>query len=348
MSYKNLSLKRDCIVCMIQACLGGKYDKVKVSQLRNINNTLYRVDVSLDRKDFFLDFYFKSDGKTTISITGGKQNKLKVELAEYLKRNCGYKCNKDSFVINNMLDDDLELLVMYLLEPENKINIIDEVVKHPYAKRELTFTSDFQDQLKLIHYNTNRVQIQGKPLYIFSKAVSLISELRDDVRLDALEDVFEVRISKEENYRELEGYLPNAYSELNDKLKRILHSSIALKNSNVEAEDYSFLAFPALRAVEGHLREKLSKAGFESNGGRSFGFFNIEASGSYVLSSRKSFPTDKHKTKIEETYSYWNKQRHAHFHMDELYTNAIIGDKTKAVEIVDKSILLIDEYYAII
>ena len=72
----------------------------------------------------------------------------------------------------------------------------------------------------------------------------------------------------------------------------------------VESEDYSMYAFPALKALEGHIKYLISEAG--GNAGRQFSCFGMDKTvipNRYVVT--ESFPDRSKNRLIENCYNYY-------------------------------------------
>lgn len=110
------------------------------------------------------------------------------------------------------------------------------------------------------------------------------------------------------------------------------------------SEDYSQYVFPALRALEGHIKYLLTVAGRTAK--RNFDCFNLDTSNTppkYIVSAPLTDATKK--DSIENCYNYYKLQRDTIFHFGDILGSVdntrFITSKDKANEIINKCIELI-------
>jgi ribonuclease HI len=115
----------------------------------------------------------------------------------------------------------------------------------------------------------------------------------------------------------------------------------------VESEDYAQYTFPALKALEGHIKFLMKKANicFDSRQvGASFKPNNDEV---FVLNETNIVDDINLKQNIEKCYNYYYKNRHTLFHFGDLIGNIdntrMIETKREADEIIDSIIKIINE-----
>ena len=126
-------------------------------------------------------------------------------------------------------------------------------------------------------------------------------------------------------------------------IKCLIRQSIINMKYYVESDDYSQYAFPALRALEGHIKYLITQTGITV--GRSFDTFNKDAAGNYIFTAHISDATAKNK--IETCYNYYKAQRDTVFHFGDILgatdNTRLIATKDEANEIIQKCISLICE-----
>lgn len=117
-------------------------------------------------------------------------------------------------------------------------------------------------------------------------------------------------------------------------------------NYYVESEDYSQYAFPALRALEGHIKYLITLAG--GTVGRNFSCFRYDKTvipNKYVVN--EVFPDKSKNLYIENCYNYYVSQRNSSFHFGDVLSESFdnirgINTKEEADEIIKKCIDLIN------
>lgn len=132
---------------------------------------------------------------------------------------------------------------------------------------------------------------------------------------------------------------PQDYPE---NIKRLVRQAIINLEYYVESEEFSQYCFPALRALEGHIKYLIKRSGGKV--GRSFYEFNKDPkTGRYVfiesVRRRSEIPY------IEKCYNYYKSVRDTTIHFGDLIgqtdSTRMIESKKDADEIIEKCISLI-------
>lgn len=174
-----------------------------------------------------------------------------------------------------------------------------------------------------------KLLLQGKNNYLFQIITATIIELYDDSHVEQiLGNAYRINIKQDvvsKAYNPVESGLPNNYPV---GLKRLIKQAIINMTHYVESEEYSMYVFPALRALEGHIKYLITEAG--GNPGRQFSCFGYDRTmipNKYVLT--ESFPDRSKDDSIEKCYNYYKLQRDTVFHFGD-----IIGqtDNTRLIE----------------
>ena len=110
------------------------------------------------------------------------------------------------------------------------------------------------------------------------------------------------------------------------------------------SEDYSMYAFPALRALEGHIKFLITQAG--GNPGRQFSCFGLDKTvtpNRYVVTEH--FTDGSKNNSIENCFNYYKSQRDTDFHFGDIIgttdNTRFIETKEEADEIIQKCLDLI-------
>lgn len=191
----------------------------------------------------------------------------------------------------------------------------------------------------------HKLLLQGKNNCLFQIITATIVELYDDSQVEQiLGNAYRISIKKDivaNAYNPVEHGLPSNYP---DGIKRLIKQSVINMTHFVESEDYSMYAFPALKALEGHIKYLISEAG--GNAGRQFSCFGMDKTvipNRYVVT--ESFPDRSKNRLIENCYNYYKSQRDTVFHFGDIIggvdNTRIIDTKEEADEIIKKCIELI-------
>lgn len=191
----------------------------------------------------------------------------------------------------------------------------------------------------------HKLLLQEKNNCLFQIITATIVELYDDGQVEQiLGNTYRISIKKDivaNAYNPVERGLPSNYP---DGIKRLIKQSVINMTHFVESEDYSMYAFPALKALEGHIKYLISEAG--GNAGRQFSCFGMDKTvipNRYVVT--ESFPDRSKNRLIENCYNYYKSQRDTVFHFGDIIggvdNTRIIDTKEEADEIIKKCIELI-------
>lgn len=248
--------------------------------------------------------------------------------------------------------NDIEAVIELIKEDYPEITVSKTDI--PYAKRiEMNFG---KQKVVVCYYESKRLVISGKPETLFSSVISLVSELVDMDKIpEIFNSAFNVDIKKEQIRTEFNMLLPYSYNKLPDKLARTLHQAIYNLSLHGDFFDGTFLAHPAFRGLEAHLKKMLveqqiipSVQHIKING---FDMFD-KSGGKYYLKSNKIGNANQDIAQnINSCYTFYNTNRNVFFHWDDpagpldttvLLSEAVAHQKIKVV------LSLIDEYYKLI
>ncbi|MCY7431769.1 type II toxin-antitoxin system RnlA family toxin [Bacillus safensis] len=349
--FKGLMLDRDELPVWLSQVTANLLSESSVSEIYPVGNggIQHRCDIKGDGKAFYLDFYFNGDGTTTIQpMVGPAQHQsINVQIAAAILGFLNFN-NQDakgrSYSVQPLERDDFELVIEYLdsLEGNKQLEkIINETNKYTMYK----YRSRIGDKMTLIYYDNKRLQIQGKPAYLYQEVTSLLSQYFPfDEVVKKQGEFFSVDLNPVEIRQEMEEQLPDVYADLDDTLKKILSASFALQQIDIELEDYSCFAFPALRVLEGYLKGILLKKGIIV-GKSGFSDFFDKLHNKYVLNSDKRAKIGCSVTAscVENLYNYYNRQRHGLFHAEAVASGTrILATRDSAEKIIADVVSLIN------
>lgn len=186
--------------------------------------------------------------------------------------------------------------------------------------------------------------VQGKNTYLFQVITTTVVELDDTCKVERiLGNAYRISINHdlvEKTYKPVEKGLPSNYPT---GIKRLLKQAAINLNYYIESEDYSQYAFPALRALEGHIKYLISVAGGPVS--RQFSCFNRNSPlDPYYFTASLSDVSKK--SCIEECYNYYKSQRDTAFHFGDLLgatdSTRFMATKQEADEVIQKCIDLIN------
>lgn len=245
------------------------------------------------------------------------------------------------FSIPHFSKDDFETLLDLVKEVDENISIHTD----NYPTKIIYRLQLGSNRLTITYFNggDHKLLVQGKPNILFQIVVSILDELADIKCEKVLSNAYRKTIDR--------GMIDNAYklrfsnfpSNYPSNVKKLIRQSLINLNYYIEAEDYAQYAFPALKALEGHIKYLISSAGGVL--GQNFNQFNKDASGTYYYAGVLSNPTLA--PQIAKCYNYYKAQRDTIFHFGDLMgatdSTRMIPSKADANEIINNCINLMCE-----
>ena len=165
--------------------------------------------------------------------------------------------------MQNIDEEDFQLLIQYLEEIDGA-EIIDSSDGEGIRRNRLK--SKYKDEITISYYNTKTLLIQGRPLYLFQEAKLFLYELLPLEQVAATESkTYKIDIKADKIRDELKAFMPTAVGFLDEKILKILTPALSLRKIDIDIEDYSSFAFPALRGLEGYIKQLLQTKGSDEN-----------------------------------------------------------------------------------
>lgn len=389
--YKNLRLNREEIIDSVKSFFASKSELeakvVDIFEEKNSENGQNRCIVNTNQGEFFLDVFFKKDGKTTLMSNGGdgKFLTLKEKLCDYIVENC--KNNE------NQASSQVPWFTAKKLTYEEVKSVVELIKESKFYKEELPhsegngfplwkFRGVQNESLTITYYNKNndgngKLLLQGKPELLFLESIEIITQLFDTDEISTKlneSGFFKSQIDDSIIQNDIFKLMPNSFDKLpSDQLKKTVKQALIFKNFKSNFEDYTVYTFPAYRALEGHLRWILSELDIDwltklDSKGKpmptSFYMFDkvsSEGECSYILQScyhvnvESKYLTKKEQflTYIGELYQILSDERNSYFHWKKfepglsLDETALIEDEKTARYIIAECLTKIEEYYKI-
>ena len=294
-----------------------------------------------------VNLFLNSNGTTTVQYKIGKNQKLGLSLAEYLKGTINpEELETVNLVLTSIFDDDVDLAFSGI----DDLNFSVEVKSSRNASvcREIV-SKHFSDRLVVTyHASTHKLQIQGRPLSCYKAFVYCLAEVLDKTGLEKVltrcgDDDHRVGYVQESVAEVgLKAAMGSAYEKLDEVSRRLLLSGLCVKLASPSLPDYSLLLYPELRVLEGAMKSLLSKLGTNVRH-ESFCKAFEKSGGTYVL----TVPADNEaKAALEGGYCFYHKERHTLFHSGIVpVTNRVISTLSELNQLSAESQKLIKEIY---
>lgn len=307
-----------------------------------------------------LDFIECSEGRYTIYCDIGPNPSLSKEIANYLLSQIKNPL-KDSPYANGfstkMSEEEFDAVIGLLISDGNSIENSSEVNEPGKACYKLFRMKGIRgDHVTLKYFcNTKRLQVQGKPLYLFQDVLSLIAESIEDTDsvVDNHLEMCNLSIKKDDIYDEMKKVLGEGlFNFFPISHRAILASPFIQFRVTIDMPDYSCLVFPAYRAYEGFLRKVFTKNGLDCMGkDKNIGEFFLVKSGTTIEMKpmySTSLTEDVENT-LKSLYKYYYLNRHAYGHAsgNDQFT-AVISKRNDAYDKFMEVINYIKKGYTIV
>lgn len=379
--YKNLKLNREKIIDSVQSffALKSELEAKVVDIFEEINsiNGQNRCIVNTNQGEFFLDVFFKKDGKTTLMSNGGDSKflTLKEELCDYIVESCKNNENQVSsqvpwFTVKNLINEDVETVISLIKDSEYCKEELSHSISNGYPAWK--FRGVQGESLTITYYIKNndrngKLLLQGKPELLFLESIEILTQLFDTDEIETKfndSGFFEIQIDESIIQNDILSIMPNAFDKLpSDKLKKTVKQALIFKNFKSNFEDYTVYTFPAYRALEGHYRFILSECNIEYNGTAISIWEDSIRDANYpriLKEDNNNAVIQKFGAKSEEFKKYLTDvnriikdERNKYFHWEkfepgvQLDETALIEDEEMARAIIERCLTQIEKYYKI-
>jgi len=346
MPYKKLNLDRKRIPELVGNALPGAVVQPLIPK-----GNAQECIIQSDGRKALLHFYFLDDGRTTIQPKVGKNTDLSEIAAKHVAE-YGTIDSRAAFslALRNREKYEVELLIDHLKESADASVTDHDTVLVPNHML-CRMRSPEGDSLVIKFYTNGTLQLQGRPLFLYLEAVAFLSDflsLEDVIRSQTVP--CKVEIDSAQVADELAACLPSVHAFLNPTVIKILSASIVLRKIDVEMDDYTSFVFPALRGLEGYIRQLFASAGKSLPKINAFGnvFIKNATRSSYILTAeaRSEIGDTDTCAAIQRCYSLFHAHRHGLFHIDPVSVGTrIISTRQEALDLIDLVLVTIEETY---
>ncbi|WP_322033225.1 type II toxin-antitoxin system RnlA family toxin [Paraburkholderia sp. J76] len=329
-SFTGLYLKREKIAdCLV--AFGA--EKLAIKDVRDQKHFHYSGELA--GTPFLINVFANKDGSTTLGFSKGDRNVFDV-LATEVRDKCSYS-DKNRFDVSIPKMDASRLAKLKDFLAGGGVELF---VTEKGSNYELTRYRGINGDVVTVKLYTNgTLQFQGK----YAQVAALVMDfLQGELTLTTFVEkqiaICHVDIKAEAIVDELKARYPSLFDYADDKVKKQFSAALTLQKLDIELEDFSAVAFPALRGLEGIIKQMLIDAGLKPAAKDAVGqYFEQPLVGKWQLLPVNASHVGAHWADVlGNAYTEYYKHRHPLFHMESMVETTKILDSLKdACDIAD-------------
>ena len=296
-----------------------------------------------------LQVLHRADGKFSLQYKVGKNQALSAAVAAHVALECA--CDPvvaQPLSLKSISVEDWKFLQECLQEDGFKL----ESEPQPHGER-FKVSGPGKDSVVIHRYNTGRFLLQGKTRGTYSAVVNALSYTSTERKELIESQLATVAVTVAECstlMSELEQRLPSAWPKMHETVKTILAPALLVHKLSVDLPDYSMMVFPALRGMEGCIKDLFARRGYILGGtklsiGDQFDQATKHVTPAVKLSLGNCVNTC---SAAEMIYAHFSAHRNGLLHVDSvLVTTRVIEKQAEAIEIIDSAFHIIEKSYEI-
>ena len=321
------------------------YDSTNtVEKVLNQSNKQTRYSMQIGAEDISFDVYFKKNNTITVSPFGTEFSKtFASEFDEYLREHTDVpKAERGDFYCSNMQCEVFQDLKGYL-KTLNGVRVLrdEDLGVNGWIFKPCC---DNGDVVTLTYFeSTMSMRFQGLLMNLYIEIKTFLFAYEVNFGAERTTDTPELSARIEET---INAHLTKSYNNLDVLLQDLLHDALKYVETRTEFRDYGTWTFPALKALEGRLKQMFHFGGVtvDRNG---FGGFFDKNNNQYELHCAKTVQVGPAIARsINDCYNYYNKNRHSLFHTDQLLAaTRRLSTQEEAANIIFEVCGLIEKSY---
>lgn len=276
-------------------------------------------------------------------VKGHSNNKYNDKADELAKRalsdNARVPIKGDSwFSLQYFGPYELQALLELISDDYAEINIEkSEKVNSTVYKLRL---DKYKLMVTLFKNGKKKLLVQGSNTILFQIFITYVYELIGVKADKVIADAYRKSIDSKKIDERVSSICPIFPPDYPENIKRLVRQSIINLSYYMECVDYSQYVFPALRALEGHMKYLFNKAGIKIISKQGFCYFKRNtATNAYYLPATV-ISDALVRNKLAECYNFFNKTRHTIFHFGDIIG---VTDSTRLIETKSQADELIKE-----
>jgi len=272
--YRDLDIDRTMVRGVVEGLGAEDYQYVQVG-------TLYHMCFRLHGKSYRISVFENKGLKTTLSPQkkdDADYTAVFTMVANAVKDGCTLAGGGGQFNISLPRFDSGNVAVMLDFLKDQGVTVESDKSEHNYQIVRLLGAQG--DKLTLKYFTNGTLQIQGRRAMLAASVLDFLTNvLSFEDAVNAQLDTYKVPVKLRDIRLEVEGLLPAAFPRVSGVAKAQLATAVALSKLDMELPDYTPIAFPALKALEGFMKTELELSGFDPAVIKNFGEYFEENPG---------------------------------------------------------------------
>lgn len=293
-----------------------------------------------------LQVFERNDCLITLKFKLGKNRTLSEQLALHVADTCKMEREQTKPLSLKFISvEDWEFLKESLSEDGFSL----DAEANALAER-FKVTGPGKDHIWIHRYNTGAFLMQGRTRNAYSAVVHCLSYTKTEQK-ELIESQLSIMpvtdVDCQSLMCDLEQRLPTAWPLMDETVKTILAPALLVHNLSVDLPDYSLMVFPALRGMEGCIKDIFGKRGHFLGAKLSIGDQFDPRTKKVTSAIRDTLGCGATCSAAEEIYNHFSKHRNGLLHVDSvLETTRIIEKQAEAAEIIDSAFHVIEKAYS--
>ncbi len=282
-------------------------------------------------REVFFRIFATAKG-STIGFATGKDRAVFEEFANEVADKCGYGGNQSLLLSVPKVPSDTLAKVEQFLTAQG---VNQQCGPEEDQLRILTrWQGPRQDKVALTYYKTTgTLLVQGLNAHVASLVMDMLRVLLPSAAALALDiQAFSVPMTVEEVKAQAAAYLPASHDWVSEPVRRHLSSALAMTQTPQKLEDYCGVAYPAVRGLEGYLKQVYCTRGSIPDERIHIGEWFEQKGGQWVMRAVPAMHVGAILAPImAEGYSIYHAERHTLSHM------GFDPENTRLVESIDEA-----------
>lgn len=288
---------------------------------------------------FALQLFKNNGGKCTLGKSTGYSPAAFAKVAEIVADQCSFGGGSGPLnLVIKISNADIGNLIQFL--EAHGAEVAHHTVEGNMEKWRIR--GQLGDTVALTaHKTTGTFQAQGVHAELASHLFDFVCNVLGHAEaVEKQRQIYQINLTHQQVADELVFRIPTLHGYLEQKTRMQFSNAHALSKVGIPLEDYSVLAFPALRGIEGFCFQILKQeCKLKPEDGTKLGsYFEVSPGVGYrMLPAYRENQNPLVVQMLDGAYTLWHNHRHGLFHMDhDVAVSRVLKDREAAIAITDE------------